>query len=130
MRFFIAMFSLTVFIAGALTGVAALAWAVGPPKMSATVLLNLMTDELRWATTSVRVNLDTWEPGSEAGRHHHPGPTIIYVLEGELEETREGATRTLKAGQAVWNRGKIPHNVVNRTDRPARALAIHLDPGR
>ena len=40
------------------------------------------------------------------------------------------ATRTLKAGHAVWNRGKIPRDVVNRTDRPARALATHLDPGR
>lgn len=40
------------------------------------------------------------------------------------------ATRTLKAGQAVWNRGKIPRDVVNRTDRPAWALATHLDPGR
>ena len=120
----------SIFAAGALAGAAALAWAVAPPKMSANVLLNLVTDELRWAKTNVRVNLDTWELGSEVGHHQHPGPTIIYVLEGELEETREGATRTLKAGQAVWNRGKIPHNVVNRTARPARALAIHLDPGR
>ncbi len=60
----------------------------------------------------------------------HPGPAILDVLEGELEKTREGTTRTLKAGRAVWNRGKIPHDVLNRTDRPARALAIHLDCGR
>jgi hypothetical protein len=40
------------------------------------------------------------------------------------------ATRTLKAGQTVWNRGKMPHDVMNPIDRPARALAIHLDPGR
>lgn len=120
----------SIFAAGALAGAVALAWAVGPPKMSAAVLLDITTEELRWAKTNVRVNLDTWEPGSATGAHQHPGPAILHVLEGELEETREGATRTLKAGQTVWNRGKIQHNVVNRTDRPARALAIHLDPGR
>lgn len=119
-----------IFAAGALAGAAALGWAVGPPKMSAAVLLDITTEELRWAKTNVRVNLDTWEPGSATGAPHHPGPAILHVLEGELEETGEGATRTLKAGQTVWNRGKIPQDVVNRTDRPARALAIHLDPGR
>ena len=36
-----------IFAAGALAGAAALAWAVAPPKMSANVLLNIMTDELR-----------------------------------------------------------------------------------
>ena len=92
--------------------------------------MNIVTDELRWAKTNVRVNLDTWEPGSETARHQHPGPAIIYVLEGELEETRDGEARTLKAGQVVWNPGKTPHNVKNRSDRPARALAVHLDPGR
>lgn len=121
---------LSIFAAGALAGVAALAWAAGPPKMTARVLLNIVSDELRWAKTNVRVNLDTWEPGAATGPHQHPGPAILHVLEGALEETREGATRTLTAGQTVWNRGKIPHDVVNRTDRPARALAIHLDPGR
>lgn len=120
----------SIFAAGALAGAAVLAWAQSGPRMIAAVLLDVTTDELRWAKTSVRVNLDTWEPGSATGVHRHPGPAILYVLEGELEETREGGTRTLKAGQAVWNRGKIPHDVLNRTGQTARALAIHLDPGR
>ncbi len=120
----------SIFAAGALVGAAVLAWAQGGPRMTAAVLLDVTTDELRWAKTSVRVNLDTWEPGSATRVHLHPGPAILYVLEGELEETREGGTRTLKAGQAVWNRGKIPHDVLNRTGQTARALAIHLDPGR
>lgn len=119
-----------IFAGGVATGAAALGWAVTQSKMSAAVLLDITTEELRWAKTNVRVNLDTWEPGSATGAHQHLGPAILHVLEGELEETREGTALTLKAGQTVWNRGKIPHNVVNRTDRPARALAIHLDPGR
>lgn len=121
----------TIFAAGALTGALALAAAPAAPRMSAQVLLSVVSDELHWKHTQVRVNLDTWEPGSETGRHQHPGPGLLYVLEGELEEVRADATtRPLRAGEAVWNRGRSSHNVRNRSDRVARALAVHLDPGR
>jgi quercetin dioxygenase-like cupin family protein len=119
-----------VFVAGSFAGAAAVTWAQSAPRMSAQVVLNIVTEELRWARTNVRVNVDTWQPGSEVGQHKHPGPTIIYVLEGQLEETSAEGTRTLSPGQVVWNRGQRPHNVRNTTDRIARALAVHLDPGR
>jgi len=121
----------TIFAAGVLTGALALAAAPVAPRMSAKVLLSIVSDELHWKNTQVRVNLDTWEPGSETGRHEHPGPGLLYVLEGELEDVRaDGTARPLRAGEAVWNRGRNAHNVRNRTDRVARALAVHLDPGR
>jgi quercetin dioxygenase-like cupin family protein len=120
----------TIFAAGMLAGAGALAAAPAAPRMSAQVVLNIATDELRWKRTNVRVNVDTWEPGSETGRHEHPGPALLYILEGEVEEVRNGGTRTLRPGQVVWNRGRTPHNVRNRSDRPARALAVHLDPGQ
>ena len=122
-----------VFGAGALAGATALAVSLAlaqTPRMSAQVLLDVVTTELRWARTNVRVNLDTWEPGSETGRHEHAGPAILYVVDGELEEIGAGPARTLKTGQAVFNGGKTPHNVRNRGDRVARVLAVHLDPGR
>ena len=122
--------AVTIFTAGALTGVLAVAAAPAASRMSAQVLLSVVSDELRWKQTQVRVNLDTWDPGSETGRHEHPGPGLLYVLEGELEEVRADSTRPLRAGEAVWNRGRTPHNVRNRSDRVARALAVHLDPGR
>jgi quercetin dioxygenase-like cupin family protein len=122
--------TLTIFTAGVLTGTLAMAAAPAAPRMSAHVLLNVVSDELRWKQTQVRLNLDTWEPGAETGRHEHPGPALLYVLEGELEEVRADSTRPLRAGEAVWNRGRTPHNVRNRGDRVARALAVHLDPGR
>jgi quercetin dioxygenase-like cupin family protein len=121
----------TIFAAGVLTGALAMAAAPTTPRMSAKVLLSVVSDELHWKNTQVRVNLDMWEPGSETGRHEHPGPGLIYVLEGELEEVRaDASTRPLRPGEAFWNRGRSPHNVRNRTDRVARALAVHLDPGR
>jgi quercetin dioxygenase-like cupin family protein len=119
--------ALGMFAAGAAGGVGALA---AVPRMTADVILDTVTDELRWPRTSVRVRLDTWEPGAETGRHEHPGPALLYVLEGELEEMRAEGTRTLRTGQAVWNRGRTPHNVRNGGDRVARVLAVHLEPTR
>ena len=120
-----------IFTAGAVVGAAALAWAqAAAPRMSAQGLLDRVTPELRWPHTNVRAHLDSWEPGAETGRHEHPGPALLYVLEGQLEETTDAGVRTLNAGQVVWNPGKASHNVRNRAERPTRALAIHLDPGR
>jgi quercetin dioxygenase-like cupin family protein len=116
-----------VFAAGALTGALTLA-AAPAPRMSAQVLLDVVSDELRWQETRVRVHLDTWEPGAETGRHEHPGPALLYVLEGELQELHADGPRRLGAGTAVWNRGRVPHNVRNPGARVARVLAVHLDP--
>ena len=33
------------------------------------------------------------------GRHSHPGPVYVYVLEGEFTVKTEGGTKTYKAGQ-------------------------------
>ncbi len=98
------------------------------PRMWADLLLDLSTDEIP-KRARVHVNLDHWEPGAETGRHRHPGPTVIVVLEGEVEEVLgDGRTRTLKAGQAAWERARTDHNVRNIGGRPARAVAVHLDP--
>ncbi len=37
--------------------------------------------------------------GFVGGRHFHPGPVYVYVLEGELTVETEGGTETYKAGQ-------------------------------
>jgi quercetin dioxygenase-like cupin family protein len=77
----------------------------------------------------VVANLDHWEAGAETGRHTHPGPTAFILLEGELEETlADGRTRTLQAGQGFWKPARAEHNVRNVGGRPARALAVHIDP--
>jgi len=98
------------------------------PRMWADVLLDLSTEEIP-KRARVHVNLDHWEPGAETGRHRHPGPTVLVMLDGEVEEIlADGRTRTLKAGQAFWKSPRTDHNVKNVGTRPARALAVHLDP--
>ncbi len=38
-------------------------------------------------------------PGYVGGKHMHPGPVFVYVLEGELTVVLEGGTKTFKAGE-------------------------------
>ena len=38
-------------------------------------------------------------PGFVGGRHSHPGPVFVYVLEGELTVKTGGETLTFKAGE-------------------------------
>lgn len=100
------------------------------PRMRADVILDLKTDQIP-RQTHVHARLDHWEPGAETGHHEHPGPVVFVMLEGELQEVfADGRTRSLKAGQAFWKPPREAHNVRNTTSRPARALALHLDPAR
>ena len=55
------------------------------------------------------------KPGGETGRHQHPGPTYLYVLEGTLVvELEDGTRKEYKAGEAlvedvgVWINNKNP----------------------
>ncbi len=38
-------------------------------------------------------------PGYVGGKHMHPGPVFVYVLEGELTVVLEDGTKTFKAGE-------------------------------
>ncbi|HET7874720.1 MAG TPA: cupin domain-containing protein [Methylomirabilota bacterium] len=122
----LAVFALLVFLAGFAAGQAL---SQPRPRMWTDVLLRITAADIP-RRTAVQVNDDHWEPGAETGRHQHPGPTILYVLEGELAETAADGTATLRAGQAFWRPARHEHNVRNGTGRPARMLSIHLDPAQ
>ena len=80
----------------------------GPPRMWADVLLDLVSDAIP-KRMRVHTNLDHWDPGAESGRHTHPGPTLIVVLEGELSEwVSNGPASLLSAGHAYWRPDSAP----------------------
>ena len=65
-------------------------------------------------------------PGGVAGRHFHPGPEFVYVLEGALAIVPDGqAPMTFKKGDSFHNPGKAVHDAKNAsTSEAAKALVV------
>ena len=119
------------FVTAILLGLAlGLAWGETreAPRMRAEVLLKRIVSDLPKGRGEVRLQLDTWDPGSETGEHHHSGPTMIYVLEGQLNWIERGVPKTLQAGQAFLEPAGVRHNVKNLGEKPAKAFVVHLFP--
>jgi uncharacterized cupin superfamily protein len=78
--------------------------------------------------TKFGVNLTTLPPGKESSmRHFHTHEDeLVFVLEGEVVLRTDGGEQVLRAGMcAGFPAGsKDAHQVVNRSDRPARYLEI------
>ncbi len=78
--------------------------------------------------TKIGVNLTTLGPGKESSmRHHHTHEDeLVYVLGGEVVLVTDAGEQTLGAGMcAGFAAGSTDgHQLVNRSDRPARYLEI------
>lgn len=78
--------------------------------------------------TQFGVNLVEMAPGSSSSqRHWHTHEDeLVYVLEGELVLVTDEGEQTMTAGAAAgFPAGKENgHHLVNRSDKPARFLAI------
>jgi len=65
------------------------------------------------------------QPGKESGRHMHPYPTSVYVLEGTLTvEFEDGSRQSFKAGSGFLEAVNTWHNVKNLEEAPLRFLAV------
>jgi transcriptional regulator with XRE-family HTH domain len=60
----------------------------------------------------------------------HDGQEFLYVLEGRLELFLGAKRFLLKAGDAAYWNGTIPHTGVNVSKKRARTLNVHLIPGK
>ena len=66
-------------------------------------------------------------PGAQTGWHHHPVPSLAYILEGELEVSlRDGTQRRLTAGQAVAEVVNTVHNGRNPGSVNTRLVVFYL----
>jgi quercetin dioxygenase-like cupin family protein len=65
-------------------------------------------------------------PGGAVGRHSHPGPELIYVLEGALLLEHDGQPPvTLKAGESTHIPPKHIHDARNaNTTHPVKAVVF------
>jgi quercetin dioxygenase-like cupin family protein len=64
-------------------------------------------------------------PGGQVGRHMHPMPLFVYMLEGTLSIEMEGhGTHTFSAGQRFAEVTNTWHNGRNLGDKPVRFLIV------
>ena len=64
-------------------------------------------------------------PGGETGRHMHPYPTFVYVLEGAIDvEMDGGEVQSHKAGDSFLEVVNTWHNSKNKRATPAKVLVV------
>ena len=64
-------------------------------------------------------------PGGETGRHMHPYPTFVYVLEGAIDvEMDGGMAHSYKAGDSFLEVVNTWHNGKNNGTTPAKVLVV------
>ena len=69
-------------------------------------------------------------PGGATGRHTHPTPRFVYVLEGSVVLEMDGKPpQTFKSGEGFAEPAAMAHNFRNAsTSVPARALGFQVAP--
>ena len=78
------------------------------------------TDKAEMASVLVEI-----PPGKESGRHMHPVPTYVHVLEGTLTvEFEDGSRQAFKAGSGFLEAVNTWHNVKNLGEVPLRFLVV------
>ena len=74
--------------------------------------------------TAVRLEIGS---GGETGRHMHPYPTLVYVLEGAIEvATAGGVVQRYKAGDAFLMVVNTWTNAKNKERMPAKILVVYV----
>ena len=64
-------------------------------------------------------------PGGETGRHMHPNPTFVYILEGAVDVEMDGhPTQSYKAGDSFLEALNTWHNGKNRGTTAAKVLVV------
>ena len=74
--------------------------------------------------TAVRLEIG---PDGETGRHMHPYPTLVYVLQGAIQvEMASGPVQSYKAGDSFLMVVNSWTNARNRGTMPAKVLVVYV----
>jgi quercetin dioxygenase-like cupin family protein len=66
-------------------------------------------------------------PGGETGRHMHPYPTVVYVLQGAIDVDMEGGMpHSYKAGDSFLEVINTWHNGKNNGTTTAKVLVVFV----
>ncbi len=74
----------------------------------------------------MRVGESTFEPGGYLGRHHHSGPGIRYVTEGEITSVSAGKSTVYKVGESFYDSGVEVHELYNKTNKIVRVINFEV----
>jgi quercetin dioxygenase-like cupin family protein len=78
------------------------------------------TDKAEIASVMIEI-----QPGKESGRHMHPVPTYVHVLEGTLTvEFEDGSRQPFKAGSGFLEAVNTWHNGKNLGEVPLKFLVV------
>lgn len=78
------------------------------------------TDKAEMASVLIEIR-----PGKESGRHMHPVPTYVHILEGTLTvEFEDGSRQAFKAGSGFLEVVNTWHNGKNLGEVPVRFLVV------
>ena len=78
------------------------------------------TDKAEMASVLVDI-----QPGKENGRHMHPVPTYVHVLEGTMTvEFEDGSRQTFQAGSGFLEVVNTLHSAKNLGEVPLRLLVV------
>jgi quercetin dioxygenase-like cupin family protein len=90
-----------------------------------------LNEKLDGKPTNATVVEVTIEPGQQGVPHRHPGPAIVYVLEGQYElGIDDEPTKILKAGETFYEPGGHLHRVSRNPAKQGRTrlIAVVLHP--
>lgn len=73
---------------------------------------------------NIMISLVEMEPGSVVPAHSHSQEQAGYVIEGELEFTLDGATRTVGPGEIFFIPGHAEHAVTVSSAQAAKVVDI------
>jgi quercetin dioxygenase-like cupin family protein len=95
-------------------------------KASATIGRQKL-EYLRTDKPELEVMMIAIKPGGQSGRHIHPVPTLVYVMEGTLPvELDNGSRQKCQAGNAVLGVINTWHNAINMGRKSLKLLVIYL----
>jgi quercetin dioxygenase-like cupin family protein len=103
------------------------ATAQNEPPEPPTITNQAAYPDIQTTYTEVQLVIDM-EPGAGFPLHHHGGPVLALVLEGEITLEQNGTDTVYRAGESWTETPADFHTAFNTTDAPARVLATFLLP--
>lgn len=131
MKILASALALSLLLSGAATIAAAQPAQTGPVGLKLTPILETVTtitgQPIRFpqGDNQFTAVLAEVAPGGQVGRHMHPVPLFVYMLEGTLSIEMDGhGTHTFSVGQGFAEVTNHWHNGRNLTDKPVRFLIV------